>query len=218
MGKAKVKAVKGPQQRHLYSRMSFLYQATRYLSSVSQPREPRQQPNAQGDSKPKSADQASAGETSNPVNPKYSECNEHAEVSKESLSTKICTGLPRLYATQLRAISRKSTIRLTPEVKRSICKRCDSLLEPAFACTTYIENNSRNGHKPWADVLVTKCNECGCVKRFPVGIHRQQRKQQRKRSLGGREATKGHPDSSRSKQWTVEFARRTSSRFGPWEE
>lgn len=61
-------------------------------------------------------------------------------------------------------------MRLDPSIKRTICKRCDSLLVPGVSSTNRIENPSKGGKKPWADVLVVECNACGAVKRFPVGI------------------------------------------------
>jgi ribonuclease P protein subunit RPR2 len=39
-----------------------------------------------------------------------------------------------------------------------------------------IENLSKGGRKPWADVLVVRCRVCGFVKRYPVGARRQRKK------------------------------------------
>ena len=181
MGKKNAMPTKGPQQKHIYSRISFLYQAAQYLS-VTQELGPDQQENPKDGPEHMLADQAIIGETSNPTKTDYVKSNRDAKVSGECAATGLSTGLSRLYATQMRAISRKSTIRLTPNVKCSVCKRCDNVFKSGSTCTTYIENNSRNGRKPWADVLVTKCHECGSVKRFPVGSQRQQRKQQRNQS------------------------------------
>ncbi|KAK0723934.1 RNAse P Rpr2/Rpp21/SNM1 subunit domain-containing protein [Apiosordaria backusii] len=88
-------------------------------------------------------------------------------------------GAGRRLATDLRAVSLKTRIRLNPAVKQSICKFCDSILIEGESCTSEIENKSRRGRKPWADVLVRKCHTCGKERRYPVCAKRQTRKTER---------------------------------------
>jgi ribonuclease P protein subunit RPR2 len=78
--------------------------------------------------------------------------------------------LSRFYISTARTVAKKSVLRLSPSLKRTICKRCDLLLVPGATSTHRVENSSRGGRKPWADVLVVECNACGAVKRFPVGM------------------------------------------------
>ncbi|TGZ83029.1 Rpr2-domain-containing protein [Ascodesmis nigricans] len=85
-------------------------------------------------------------------------------------STPAHPALARFYLNHFRSITKKSVTRLDPSVKRTICKRCDSLLVEGVSSTHRIENASKGGRKAWADVLVVECNACGAVKRFPVGI------------------------------------------------
>ncbi|KAK6507725.1 hypothetical protein TWF481_006147 [Arthrobotrys musiformis] len=77
-------------------------------------------------------------------------------------------GLSRYYTSHLQSVSRKSVQRLSPAVKHTICKRCSSPLLPGVISTTRIENKSKNGRKPWADVVVVTCGFCGGTKRFPT--------------------------------------------------
>ncbi|KAK4181239.1 putative ribonuclease P protein subunit p21 [Triangularia setosa] len=88
-------------------------------------------------------------------------------------------GAGRRLAADLRAVSLKSRIRLNPAVKQSICKFCDSILIDGESCTSEIENNSKGGRKPWADVLVRKCHTCGKERRYPVCTKRPKRKTER---------------------------------------
>ena len=81
--------------------------------------------------------------------------------------------LSRLFINHLKAVSLKGQVRLSSKMKHSICRRCDILLVPGFTSTSNLENKSRKGKKPWADVLVVTCTSCGAVKRFPVGAKRQ---------------------------------------------
>lgn len=75
----------------------------------------------------------------------------------------------RQLLSQFQEISQKTQIRVTPELKRSICKCCRSLLSAATTSHESVSNASRNGAKPWADVFEIRCNTCGTVKRFPIG-------------------------------------------------
>ncbi|OIW31008.1 Rpr2-domain-containing protein [Coniochaeta ligniaria NRRL 30616] len=88
----------------------------------------------------------------------------------------ISTGAARRLVTDLRSVSLKTRIRLSPAVKQTMCKYCDALLIEGETCTTVIENKSKGGKKPWADILVRKCHACGNAKRHPLNSARQKRK------------------------------------------
>ncbi|KAJ9161634.1 hypothetical protein NKR19_g2104 [Coniochaeta hoffmannii] len=85
-------------------------------------------------------------------------------------------GAARRLVTDLRSVSLKARIRLSPAVKHTMCKYCDALLIEGETCTTVVENKSKGGRKPWADILVRKCHACGNVKRHPLNSPRQKRK------------------------------------------
>lgn len=77
--------------------------------------------------------------------------------------------LSRVYISQMRGVSLKTQLRLPQDVKRSFCKRCDTLLIPGVNCAEEMRNDSRGGKKPWADVRVVRCGVCDTEKRFPRG-------------------------------------------------
>lgn len=141
--------------RVIYSRLSYLYQAAAYLQSqgvsetVEQPQPPRSE---DGQPHPQTR-----GE------PEKRRGDIHAVASRRLLS-------------DLRAASLKTLIRLDPAVKRTVCKYCDTLLVEGVSCHSSIENKSKGGRKPWADVLVMRCGTCGGEKRFPVSAARQKRR------------------------------------------
>ncbi|KAF2190518.1 Rpr2-domain-containing protein [Zopfia rhizophila CBS 207.26] len=97
---------------------------------------------------------------------------EHQNVTDQS-------GLAHQLASHCCAVSLKGQVRLSADLKRSICKTCNAILIPGRSSTHAIENRSKGGIKPWADVLVIECKLCGSKKRFPVGAKRQQRKSER---------------------------------------
>ncbi|KAF1809123.1 Rpr2-domain-containing protein [Eremomyces bilateralis CBS 781.70] len=112
----------------------------------------------------------------------YLSTHQPSQSSQPSVSS---PALPRHLASQLRAVSLKSQLRLAQPIKRSLCNRCNTLLQDGSA-SVHMENESRSGVKPWADVLVIQCAMCEAVKRFPVGSKRQGKK-------GARESAKMEP-------------------------
>lgn len=76
--------------------------------------------------------------------------------------------LSRGYARNATLISKKAVIRLAPNLKRSICKKCDTILIPGLTVTIRLQNLSKNksGHN---DMLLYQCDQCSEIKRFPVG-------------------------------------------------
>jgi ribonuclease P protein subunit RPR2 len=89
----------------------------------------------------------------------------------------------RLIA-DMRAVGLKTQVRIDPSVKQTVCKYCDTLLIEGQTCTSFVENKSKNGMKPWADVLVVKCKTCTMAKRFPVSAPRQRRRNLRQAGSG----------------------------------
>ncbi|KAI4850893.1 hypothetical protein E4T44_02477 [Aureobasidium sp. EXF-8845] len=99
-------------------------------------------------------------------------------------------GLPLLLAAQLQAVSQKAQIRLSHDMKRSICKVCSTPLMPDTTSETRIENKSRAEKKSCADVLVIRCRNCHMEKRFPIGAQRQKKKAERRGAASAVASTK----------------------------
>lgn len=127
----------------LHSRVSYLFQAARYLASHNQ------------------------SNCSEVTEPKYTDQN-----SEPSGSYQLYV---RSLVSDLRDVSEKVLIRMSPEMKRSICKNCDTILIERSTCLVQLENKSKGGKKPWADVLVRKCNTCGSAKRYPLAPKQKRR-------------------------------------------
>ena len=149
------KKSKQPSSNHLQSRVSFLYQAATYLAHTQ-------------------------------WQPKLKEGNDQhlCQQSDESGPTplqKVPLGTSNRLLSHLRGVSRKGQVKISPDIKRTVCKRCDALLVPGHTMTKYVENRSQGREKPWADVLVRRCKICGCGKRYPVVASRQPKKASRKR-------------------------------------
>lgn len=169
------KAPKGVANRHIFARLSYLYQAANYLSAAGET-------TANISSVPKPPSQAPVGQAQHELNELDQITPFHGD-NKDTVtapsSSQPFRALPHYYVSHLRGISRKGQSRLSREVKRAVCKRCDILLTPGMTAESRVENQSRGGKKPWADVLVLTCLACGAEKRFPTGANRQMKKKDR---------------------------------------
>ncbi|KAH6662228.1 RNAse P Rpr2/Rpp21/SNM1 subunit domain-containing protein [Plectosphaerella plurivora] len=96
--------------------------------------------------------------------------------SEDKLAPPPSHNLARHLVAGIRTVGRKALIRPSPRMKQSLCKHCDSVLIEGKTCITSVENASKGGKKPWADMLVVRCLTCENVKRFPVNMPRQKRK------------------------------------------
>ncbi|KAF2202102.1 Rpr2-domain-containing protein [Delitschia confertaspora ATCC 74209] len=163
------KGAKGLPNKHLHARASFLYQAATYLSLQTYSGAAASEKSHAG--RIPSGDQDNPGIAEAPRRSTLPAHSCHANRSHSALGLQL--------SSHLRAVSLKGQIRLSPEMKRSICKSCNTVLIPGHTSTSRIENTSRKGTKPWADVLVIQCHFCGSQKRFPVGSARQPRKPMR---------------------------------------
>lgn len=178
----------GTPNQHLQARVLYLYRAANYLANIQDDRETLESTAAvsskSGNIKVK---QVSLQDTEQPmIDTDISEPVPPEDVAQDcviSYSKMDCrleaAGSSRHLLSHLRSVSLKSQIRLSPAMKRSICKRCDAILIAGRTSSSCMENKSRNRNKPWADVLVVTCNSCATAKRYPVGAKRQSRKGQR---------------------------------------
>ena len=185
MAQSKAKMQKGIVQKHLHSRISYLYQAATYLANVADQSRARTSCISDGSKKfydrggelqcAVVAPEGVSGE-SLPISP----IEQEKRLPKTGLDDDGGSkdfALSRQLLVHLQAVSLRSQVRLTPAVKHTMCKRCCMLLVPGSTSTSYMENKSSGNRKPWADVLVTTCTVCGTSKRFPVGAKRQVRRE-----------------------------------------
>ena len=161
---------KGNTQKHLRSRISFLHKAAAHLCGT--PGQPGSNlVNSLSSTKDTADDDHSMMHQSDTARDSQTGLN-------GDLTSSGTLGISRLFVSQLKGVAQKGVIRLTPDMKRAMCKRCDTVLEDGSTSSRRLENASRCGRKPQADVLVITCNVCGAKKRLPVGTQRQARKKQ----------------------------------------
>lgn len=158
----------------VFSRISYLYQAATYLSSVQSRPEEHRRPSGP-------AHIPEQVPTSSHVLPVIQSQDAQTPCKNEKNTPKATNvAFSRQLVSHMLEVSLKSQTSLSPDLKRSICRRCHSLLVPGRSSRLKIENLSRGGRKPWADVLVVECTACTAVKRFPIGQERQRSRDKRR--------------------------------------
>lgn len=168
MAKGKQPKPKAVPNKHLHSRTSYLYQAANYLAS----RRATASIQSSSQQNPKAGVEVSSGNNITGQKDIYS--------SKENRRLGE-SGLPNHLISHMLGVSRKAQIHLSPEIKHTVCKRCNGVLVTGSTSSARVENLSRNSKKSWADVLVVKCLSCEADKRFPIGAQRQKKKADRTR-------------------------------------
>ena len=165
--------------RHTYARISYLYQASNYLSSVS------------GSGTGEFAPQTLIEHASSLVRSKPDPLVKTATVDDAAGDMKLpetmspnanqphCQNLAAYLASHIRTIGLKSKTKVSREVKRTICKRCSSVLIPGKTSKVRMQNLSKKSKKPWADMLIVQCNLCTMEKRYPIGMERHAKQAKR---------------------------------------
>ena len=186
-------------QKHLQSRITYLLQAATYLTTA-QPSPHYSQSsvisfsNLGGvnttphDAKSSTFSSPKVGgvhtilasrtddRTENPLDFNTSHNTDAAKQSHENgrcENSLMRSGMACRLSSHLRTVSTKGQVHLSPTIKQSICKRCQSILIPGVTVSSHIENRSKNGQKPWADIQVRTCYSCGTTQRFPTRMRRQ---------------------------------------------
>ncbi|KAJ5339371.1 hypothetical protein N7452_006099 [Penicillium brevicompactum] len=164
-------------QSHIRARLDYLHQAAVYLQNQS-----KQQDGENLSQAPHGAQlrqQRQSQSTSGTVHNK-SKAEQSTPTSPETEGP--LGNISRTCVLHLRDVAMKTQIRLPVTLKRTLCKRCATLLKPGVTSSHEIRNESRGGKKPWADVLIVRCLPCGAEKRFP-----QTEKRAKKLSERGKE-------------------------------
>lgn len=167
-------------QSHIRARLDYLHQAAVYLQGKStEHKDDSTAPAVHGNRNQSAENQTpdGAGSQSEP-DIKQKTCSVSQQTANKPLDN-----LSRTCVLHLRDVAMKTQIRLPVDLKRSLCKRCATVLTPEVACSREIRNQSRGGKKPWADVLIVRCLSCGAEKRFPQTDKRAKKLVQRRNEV-----------------------------------
>ena len=134
MGKKKENQI---PNKHLHSRISYLHQAAQYLSQVSDENRD-DQPSIVDRARDKKSPTVKIAQVGYPGERGSLAYFMATDVTKEDNPPKVpraympnrSLGQSRRFMSHIRAVSLKSLVRLSPSMKHSNCRHCESLLIP----------------------------------------------------------------------------------------
>ncbi|KAJ2672616.1 hypothetical protein IWW42_002770 [Coemansia sp. RSA 1085] len=136
MGRGKKKNGGGLPNRELFQRMNFLYQSAQFLASTT-------------------TANSSNGSSDNGT-------NSSDAVAKCVADNRSLLPLARFFTKEMRQVARKSVLRLSPHIKRDLCKACGSPQQPGISCTVRVKGKGKSQR------TITTCMYCGWQRRLFV--------------------------------------------------
>lgn len=94
--------------------------------------------------------------------------NEAKREGIASRESKTASIISRMYVNHMDQVSKKAVLKLHPDLKRTVCKKCCRIGIPGLNVKIRIVNESKKEDNRIANVLEYQC-VCGGVKRFPYG-------------------------------------------------
>ncbi|KAF9474693.1 Rpr2-domain-containing protein [Pholiota conissans] len=158
--------VNATANRDIVQRLNFLYQASVYLQSITPPA-PQQMANDKGKARQTGneggddsmeLDSDGKNQASTSVKRILGKKNKHREGRKKTTGD-----LARSYVQCMRVVGQKTTVKIDPSLKRSLCSNCSTTLVPGSSATVRVKNSSCHGH-----VMVYTCMHCKATKRIPA--------------------------------------------------
>ncbi|KAH9998509.1 RNAse P Rpr2/Rpp21/SNM1 subunit domain-containing protein [Russula compacta] len=149
--------------RDILQRLNFLYQASVYLESISRcggsidtgAGPPGSNPGPEA-----ATAVGKAGQSTAPIS-KAEKRNRYREKRKGRVIRAADIG--QGYVRAMKLIGQKTTVKMDPTVKRTLCKGCDTVLIPGLSATVRV--NSSNTHR---HVITTNCLRCNLARRIPA--------------------------------------------------
>ncbi|KAL6298363.1 Rpr2-domain-containing protein [Sparassis latifolia] len=124
--------------RDIIQRINFLYQASAYLASISKSKN---------------------GKLLLHRGSKTDERQKGAKARHPASTAE----LSRSYIRSMRVIGQKTTVKLDPNIKRTLCRGCNVVLIPGSTVATRVKKSSSHGH-----TVVYTCTACNTTRRIPA--------------------------------------------------
>ncbi|CAG8482597.1 12845_t:CDS:2 [Dentiscutata heterogama] len=137
--------------RELYQRMNFLYQAATLMTTIT------------------TSSTTTLAQTNNSINPEsiFYDMNEldksrkNSSINSSTNTKKSLIPLSRFYISTMKSIGTKQVLRIDPSIKRTLCKKCESVLIPGVTSRIRIKS------KPEPQLQVM-CTQCGTTRGYPA--------------------------------------------------
>ncbi|EDR11615.1 uncharacterized protein LACBIDRAFT_314015 [Laccaria bicolor S238N-H82] len=146
--------------RDIIQRLNFMYQASVYLQSLST------SASTSSTSSADSMDQSgvppceASGSITEPSSPQKSAKGKRRRVIGRK---KTVNDLARSYVHALKVVGQKTTVKMDPSIKRTLCKGCNVVLVPGSTAFVRVKRSSSHGHS-----VVYTCTGCKTSRRIPA--------------------------------------------------
>jgi len=154
----------GVVNRDILQRLNFLYQASTYLESISRQCDVRTMVDSSIDTTEEVPAEASGSVTSTLrlPNAQSTRSERHRERRRQRRVIQ-AADIGRGYVRAMRLIGQKTTVKMDPTVKRTLCKGCDTVLIPGLSATVRVNGSNNHRH-----LLTTSCLRCKLSRRIPA--------------------------------------------------
>jgi len=155
----------GVVNRDILQRLNFLYQASAYLNSISRQSDVRQKAcvNPSIDTTQEAPTDASESATSSPPTAELPEAQLTRRERRRKRRVIRAADIGQGYVRAMRLIGQKTTVKMDPTVKRTLCKGCDTVLIPGLSATVRVNASSNHRH-----LVTTSCLRCKLSRRIPA--------------------------------------------------
>ncbi|KAG5651870.1 hypothetical protein H0H81_007117 [Sphagnurus paluster] len=150
-GKDETPTANSAANRDIIQRLNFLYQASTYLNtlppgttSTPNPPNPKTSTNATPDKPPRKM---------------YSEKGSMTAAKR----TVTASDLAKTYIATMKTVGQKTTVKMDPAVKRTLCKGCNMTLIPGATASVRVKKSPAHGH-----IMVYTCTSCKTSRRIPA--------------------------------------------------
>ncbi|EAU90906.1 hypothetical protein CC1G_02293 [Coprinopsis cinerea okayama7 len=149
--------------RDVLQRLNFMYQASAYLQRCGlEGLEETSQQSSTSNSKAEDVQSAQPGLGQEPGGSKCTNKKRKKSKSRKSTS-EILDDLGQFYARSIPTVAQRTTLKIDPSVKRTLCKGCKTTLIPGVSVATRLRKLSSHGH-----AMVYRCLNCKTTKRIPA--------------------------------------------------
>ncbi|KAI0305623.1 Rpr2-domain-containing protein [Multifurca ochricompacta] len=146
--------------RDILQRLNFLYQASVYLESISRQCDDESiKPSGSSTMKKAGSPTQFSSALSTLGTPKTRKRHREQHRGRVVQAADIGHG----YVRAMRLIGKKTTVKMDPSVKRTLCKGCDTVLIPGLSVTVRIKSSDNHRH-----LVTVRCLRCNLPRRIPA--------------------------------------------------
>ncbi|KIJ91944.1 hypothetical protein K443DRAFT_464350 [Laccaria amethystina LaAM-08-1] len=146
--------------RDIIQRLNFMYQAIVYLQSLSTSASTSSTSSADSMDQSGVSPGKASGSITEPSSPRKAAKGRRRRVIGRK---KTVNDLARSYVHALKVVGQKTTVKMDPSIKRTLCKGCNVVLVPGSTAIVRVKRSSSHRHS-----VVYTCTGCKSSRRIPA--------------------------------------------------